>query len=274
MRLLVPLHTTLSGPNIFHLLSLLALGSLVLESQLLEVHIGGIVDGTICSIIWALLAEEGCQVPAGHIRVRWESLGNLSDEACVGCRCSTKMGADLLADVLAGIEDGHALLVFAIQMNLTDIVFVLLVRFAVCVFGIVGLLLLTGHLDARELTLLKEFERVVVRVRAHSFGGPRLPHKFAIAFTADTDLVLELADFHLARVQIGAYLGADLVRVHVHGYAVHIDGVGVDRRRAIGLALLRCLGFVLCAGRVSCLDVHVAFGEWCHGGCGLDKVLR
>lgn len=82
---LLPTFYTILTPYPLHLFSFLALRLLVLDTQFLEVHIGSVVNGTVCAVFGTLLAEESCQVSGGKVSGMWESLSDLSNKADVGC---------------------------------------------------------------------------------------------------------------------------------------------------------------------------------------------
>lgn len=117
-----------------------------------------------------------------------------------------QMRGDLTPDLVAGIVDLDALVVFAVETDARH------------VQGVVGggffrarrLAFLRRHLDARHFALLEKHPRGVVRAVAAAAHGPGLFHEAAVGPAVDADGALEFRHFHRAAVEEGGDLAPDL----------------------------------------------------------------
>lgn len=106
--------TTLTIPNLLHLLPLLALGLAVPQPQLFEKAVAGVEDDAGVAADGALVAAEGLQRRPGYLLVLGVVLaGEVAEELRLRDFGFAHVGADLAAELVAGLEDFYFVFFFA-----------------------------------------------------------------------------------------------------------------------------------------------------------------
>lgn len=223
------------GPDLFHLDTLRGLGFSLLDAQLLEEHVRGVEDRAVGAGGRALFDQEGrelARVGRGMVvrgRLRWEGGVDAADEGGVGAALFTDVPVDLGADVIARVEDGDRVGVFAVEVHVQEFDFLVVFgctflasaratrALGIRCFVLLSSFLLLGFLlgrqwETRDLALLEEPGRGHECVAFNAFVGPVLLHEAVVAGRSDAELLLELADFELAAVDVLPDFGSDLVR--------------------------------------------------------------
>ena len=212
-------------PGLLHLLTFLRFRLSVTDAQFLEENVRCVEDRATSSLDGPAAFEERGQL--GWRRDR--RLGRVGGERCgvdhahepgVGAAgVFTHETVDLGAQVVARVVDGYGELVFAVERDCSDVVFLIVFLLVRCsgflgrrAVGRLGLLR-PWHLHTSEFAFLEEERGVDERVALHPLCGPASIHKSPVRGGAHIELLLELSDFHLAAVDVSPDFAADLVRI-------------------------------------------------------------
>lgn len=211
---MLDVEATILRIHILHILPMVRLRLIVPQSQLLEEYVGRVEDCAGVPRASTSLPQEVIQ----DLRLDLPSLGiclcNLAQKASL---CDTRLSeecSDLHSDLVAGVVHRNGCCSFALQSDRRDV-------------GLGGLFflldLLHWNLDAHYLALLEESERGIVYAIRAALVRTLLRHERAIQFAVDANLLLELGDFHGARLEEAVDLAAD----HIAGISNVLEALVV-----------------------------------------------